>query len=279
MHYSLHVIVSCPSPSEDFFQTDERARYEMLDVVGDSLGSHLVGIASLLQTRQVHGDAGGMRGSCYWTWYRHEVWIALRTRRRLSLGETYWSPPPLDSFEHLPPEDIGNRVIFLLGQCIDLCNDDEGKLMATADEWLRDRSRRAAALEESLDDWKRKLPSRMLCYASTPSTSDQMELGVFGTTWFISPQSGESSHHQWPSLLMLTGLKPLQTRCFMRAKSCSIFTICSTGQRFMDGLAIRFFLSGRRWSHIGKRYFTRQIRTYPVRGAWFQVNACMLRDW
>jgi hypothetical protein len=162
--------------------------YEMIDVVGESLGSHLRGVASLLQSRQICGSAFGIRGSCYWTWYRHEIWASLQTGRRISLDERYWQPPPLDTFEGLTIENIANRVIFIFGQCINFCNDDEqGSL--SGDELLQARHAKAAELERALDEWKAKLPLSMSSfpagYAVAYNTSE------FPSLWFIFPQSGK----------------------------------------------------------------------------------------
>lgn len=87
----------------------------MLDIVGDSFGSHLKGIAFFLRSRQVTGDDSGIRGAAYWTWYRHEIWASLQTGRRMFLNETYWKPQPMDSFDSLSVEVIANGAKFLFG--------------------------------------------------------------------------------------------------------------------------------------------------------------------
>lgn len=174
--------------------------YEMVDVVGDSLGSHLTGVASLLQSRQVFGDVAGIRGSCYWTWYRHETWAALQTGRRLSLDESYWQPPPLESFAHLNPEEIANRVIFIFGQCINFCNDNGTRDYSGAEEWLRDRESKATSLERSLDEWKARLPASMTCFAAEKPSPEQLEMGMLGAMWFVFPQSGECQSDQIESI-------------------------------------------------------------------------------
>jgi hypothetical protein len=49
-------------------EADHVRRYEMIDVVGESLDSHLPGVASLLESSGANGDVGGIRGACYWVW-------------------------------------------------------------------------------------------------------------------------------------------------------------------------------------------------------------------
>ncbi|CAG9982157.1 unnamed protein product [Clonostachys byssicola] len=154
--------------------------YEMIDVVGESLGSHLTGVASLLRTRQVHGNVAGIRGACYWTWYRHETWAALKTARQMSIDEAYWQPESIASFSHLTPEDVANRVIFIFGQCINYCNDDTtGK----------PREAKAVELDQALDDWKAKLPSSMAWFSTEKPEVGPMGSNHFEAMWFVFPHS------------------------------------------------------------------------------------------
>lgn len=47
-------------------------------------------------------------------------------------------------------------------------------------------------LEQSLDEWKAKLPPSMTFFASEgPPAPDQMDTSVFGAKWFAFPQSGK----------------------------------------------------------------------------------------
>ncbi|VUC35369.1 unnamed protein product [Clonostachys rosea] len=168
----------------EYAQSDEMLAacilYEMIDVVGESLGSHLTGVASLLRTRQVHGNVAGIRGACYWTWYRHETWAALRTGRQMSIDETYWEPESIASFSHLTPEDVANRVIFIFGQCINYCNDDTtGK----------PREAKAAELDQALDDWKAKLPSSMTWFSTDKPEAGPVGCNHFEAMWFVFPHS------------------------------------------------------------------------------------------
>ncbi|OJJ03053.1 hypothetical protein ASPVEDRAFT_151621 [Aspergillus versicolor CBS 583.65] len=188
--------------------------YEMVDVAGDSLGSHLKGVASLLQARQVTGDATGIRGACYWTWYRHETWAALRTGRRMSLlDERYWRPQELESFAHLSPEEIANRVLFIFGQCISFCNDDSYNLGVSPSPgdgsrvWSELREGTALRLEQALHDWKAKLPLSMACFESLkgpgPMNSIDPSTGTIEAMWFVFPHSAVATQLYHASKLML----------------------------------------------------------------------------
>lgn len=164
----------------------------MIDVVGESLGSHLTGVASLLQARQVYGNVAGIRGTCYWTWYRHEVWAALRTGRQMSLDSTYWEPEAVTSFEELSPEDIANRVIFIFGQCINFCNDDDTATTAVSNASSeQSRAARAASLDQALDDWKSKLPSSMAFVPVEKRDESPILSHNLDAIWFIFPHSGK----------------------------------------------------------------------------------------
>lgn len=161
----------------------------MFDVVGESFGSHLKGIAFFLQSRQVTGDASGIRGAAYWTWYRHEIWAALQTGRRMFLNESYWEPEPMESFNGLSVEDIANRAIFLFGQCVSFCNDDGLLPTAGRDERHNTHDHRAIALDAALENWKQRLPPSMShFFAERPSDSNGSH--EFPFIWFIYPQSG-----------------------------------------------------------------------------------------
>jgi hypothetical protein len=132
----------------------------------------------------------------YLSRYRHETWAALRTGRQMSLNETYWEPAPIDSYEHLRPHDIANRVIFIFGQCVNFCNNDCVSRCQTVEKWNDERVAKAESLEYALSAWKSKLPACMTCYSSE-STSVRAgdPSNPFGSTWYIFPQSGT----YWPS--------------------------------------------------------------------------------
>ncbi|KAE8164455.1 hypothetical protein BDV40DRAFT_114140 [Aspergillus tamarii] len=200
---SLLVDTQCARSDEILASSIILSTYEMFDVVGESFGSHLKGIAFFLQSRQVTGDASGIRGAAYWTWYRHEIWAALQTGRRMFLNESYWEPEPMESFNGLSVEDIANRAIFLFGQCVSFCNDDGLLPTAGRDERHNTHDHRAIALDAALENWKQRLPPSMShFFAERPSDSNGSH--EFPFIWFIYPQSAIGYQVYHASKILLT---------------------------------------------------------------------------
>ncbi|CAI7669022.1 unnamed protein product [Penicillium crustosum] len=163
--------------------------YEMFDVAGESFGAHLKGLAFFLQSRGVYGNATGIKGAAYWTWYRHEIWAALQTGQQMTLNESYWRPEDVDSFENLSIEEISNRAIFLLGQCVSFCNTKkvtEGMTHLDRTE----QEKRLAALQHALEEWKEKLPATSsYCLSESASFPHTSSSYSFPSIWFLYPQS------------------------------------------------------------------------------------------
>ncbi|KAH8435134.1 uncharacterized protein LDX57_012763 [Aspergillus melleus] len=175
--------------------------YEILDVSGPSFGSHLKGVASLIRSHRITGDETGIRGATYWTWYRHEVWVAFQTGRRMFLDEGYWQPKDVqEGFEGMSMRDVANRVLFVFGQCVSWYGDlhaggrdrSRGELCTTPSpspstistsatamraqqEDVETQRARANELRGALEEWKRKLPVSMRIYfrQTQPQTQSQ----------------------------------------------------------------------------------------------------------
>ncbi|KAL4920308.1 hypothetical protein BDW62DRAFT_15581 [Aspergillus aurantiobrunneus] len=163
--------------------------YEMLGVAGENFGSHLKGIAFFLQARQVNGDAQGIGGAAYWTWYRHEIWAALQTGRRMFLEDNYWQPGRLDYFSGLSVEDTANRAIFLFGQCVSFCNDCTASHEVGSYEGGNSQHHSAVSLNAALERWKQMLPSSMAhFFAERPPSTDGNGVSDFPFIWFVYPQ-------------------------------------------------------------------------------------------
>ncbi|KAK5800582.1 hypothetical protein VI817_002794 [Penicillium citrinum] len=197
--------------------------YEMLDVAGDSFGAHLRGVAYLLQSRGAHGDASGIKGAAYWTWYRHEIWAALQTGQPMFLDEQYWKPEDVDNFENLCVEDIANRVIYTFGQCVSFCNDRSVPEGVGAEERRKSRENRAESLRHALEDWKDKLSTSSANFISQKPPPTEATTREFPFLWFVYPQSG-TSQPSFPStgdhFLSNRNNQPLHTKSITPLKFC-----------------------------------------------------------
>lgn len=191
-------------------------RYEILDVAGESFGSHLKGVASLIRSHRITGDEAGIRGATYWTWYRHEVWVAFQTGRGMFLDERYWRPRDVgrEGFEHMEMRDVANRVLFVFGQCVsfyvrryrtsDSEGGEDGDSEMTREQWVQRQRRRASELQGALADWQRTLPVSMrICLQQgqtqgSANASVGQEIYQFPATWFAYPESGMSPKYHLP---------------------------------------------------------------------------------
>ncbi|OQV05495.1 Fungal specific transcription factor domain-containing protein [Cladophialophora immunda] len=190
--------------------------YEMLDVVGENFGSHLRGIASLLQLWQVNGDSPGIKGVVYWTWYRSDTWAALHAGRRMFLDEHYWEPRAVDSFDGLSHEEIANRAMFLLGQCISFCNDYQDRERVEAAGELNIRQRTRDKLRQDLEQWKRMLPPSMTRFVVSQVLQEEQKEETtayqhprdISAIWYVFPHCavGIQMYHACQILLALSGL-------------------------------------------------------------------------
>ncbi|PLB49926.1 hypothetical protein P170DRAFT_508218 [Aspergillus steynii IBT 23096] len=195
--------------------------YEILDVAGDSFGSHLKGVASLIRSHRITGDEDGIRGATYWTWYRHEVWVAFQSGRRMFLDERYWRPGDMEGgFEGISMRDVANRVLFIFGQAVSFYvaryrapgseADVDGDTM-TREEWDARQRNRARELQDALADWERRLPASMrICLrqdqGQTGTGADAgHKINQFPALWFAYPESAVSHqlHHASKILLLL----------------------------------------------------------------------------
>ncbi|KAJ5234959.1 uncharacterized protein N7469_004127 [Penicillium citrinum] len=190
---------------------------------GTALAPILGGVAYLLQSRGAHGDASGIKGAAYWTWYRHEIWAALQTGQPMFLDEQYWKPEDVDSFENLCVEDIANRVIYTFGQCVSFCNDRSVPEGVGAEERRKSRENRAESLRHALEDWKDKLSTSSANFISQKPPPTEATTREFPFLWFVYPQSG-TSQPSFPStgdhFLSNRNNQPLHTKSITPLKFC-----------------------------------------------------------
>ncbi|EXJ89998.1 hypothetical protein A1O3_03066 [Capronia epimyces CBS 606.96] len=180
--------------------------YEIIDVAGDHFGSHLRGVASLLQLWQVNGDSPGIGGIVFWTWFRSDTWAALHARRPMFLDERYWEPRPVDCFDGLSQAEIANRAMYLLGQCINFYNHGKespspsGLINEGIEGSLEARQRKMAELQSALEGWRRMLPPSMTHFVAGRA--------VHGTT-----QGEEGLSRQDPWLQEISSVLFLSPHC------------------------------------------------------------------
>ncbi|OOF94921.1 hypothetical protein ASPCADRAFT_6592 [Aspergillus carbonarius ITEM 5010] len=214
--------------------------YEIIDVAGESFGSHLKGIASLIQSHGIHGDETGIRGATYWTWYRHEVWAAFQSGRPMFLDERYWQPRLLASFAHISMREIANRVLFIFGQCI--THSVLRSKTNHSDNRPHAQTISPSELDRALEDWKEKLPPSMMPFCSRdpgPPTTNTYERDLsymFPFIWFAYPESAVSHqlYHASKILLSLHGpcasaTDPLQARRELDKSRKEVLTIANSG--------------------------------------------------
>lgn len=217
-----------------------KIRYEIIDVAGESFGSHLKGIASLIQSHGIHGDETGIRGATYWTWYRHEVWAAFQSGRPMFLDERYWQPRLLASFAHISMREIANRVLFIFGQCI--THSVLRSKTNHSDNRPHAQTISPSELDRALEDWKEKLPPSMMPFCSRdpgPPTTNTYERDLsymFPFIWFAYPESAVSHqlYHASKILLSLHGpcasaTDPLQARRELDKSRKEVLTIANSG--------------------------------------------------
>ncbi|KAJ5322738.1 hypothetical protein N7452_011027 [Penicillium brevicompactum] len=163
------------------------------------------------ESREVYGDACGIKGAVYWTWYRHEIWAALQRGQAMFLDEQYWKPEEVDSFENLCAEDIANRAIFIFGQCVSFCNDKSAAEGVGADERRKIREHRAESLRHALEDWKEKLSTSSANFLSEKPPQTETNTHEFPFLWFLYPQSAIAFqvYHASKILLNLHSYPPM----------------------------------------------------------------------
>ncbi|PYH96545.1 hypothetical protein BO71DRAFT_174525 [Aspergillus ellipticus CBS 707.79] len=220
--------------------------YEIIDVAGESFGSHLKGIASLIRSHGIHGDESGIRGATYWTWYRHEVWAAFQTGRRMFLDENYWQPSQPDNFAHSSIREVANLVLFIFGQCITY-HVTRSRGHTYSDESIHTQQALATKLELALEAWKERLPPSMMPFSSKPQLSPISDglsreySDMLSFVWFAYPESAVSHqlYHASKILLALHSkciserdprpCDPFQLRRQLESSRTEILTIANSG--------------------------------------------------
>ncbi|EPS42723.1 hypothetical protein H072_3285 [Dactylellina haptotyla CBS 200.50] len=190
------------SSSEEFLATAViLSTFEVIDGSNQEFRRHLEGVGSIIKPQGIHESLVGLRGAAFWAWYRQDVLAAFRERRATFITEDYWHlDTSLESMCMLREDELGNRVMFILGQIINYCAKDE---IEKNEHNVNERFRKAEALEKKLEDWKRCLPDSF-----EPLTRMRDKDGIFDTLWYNPPCCGIAMQIYCFAKIMLTMHKP-----------------------------------------------------------------------
>ncbi|KAK6350873.1 hypothetical protein TWF718_004055 [Orbilia javanica] len=190
------------SSSEEFLATAViLSTFEVIDGSNQEFRRHLEGVGSIIKPQGIHESLVGLKGAAFWAWYRQDVLAAFRERRQTFITEEFWhldtSP---ESMCMLREDELGNRVMFILGQIINYCAKDE---IEKNELNVTERLRRAEALEKKLEDWKRCLPD-----SYEPLTRMKDKDGIFEALWYSPACCGIAMQVYYFAKIMLTMHKP-----------------------------------------------------------------------
>ncbi|KAK6528897.1 hypothetical protein TWF694_004126 [Orbilia ellipsospora] len=190
------------SSSEEFLATAViLSTFEVIDGSNQEFRRHLEGLGSIIKPQGIHESLVGLKGAAFWAWYRQDVLAAFRERRATFITEDYWHlDTSLESMCMLREDELGNRVMFILGQIINYCAKDE---IEKNEHNVTERLRKAEELEKKLEDWKRCLPDSF-----EPLTRMRDKDGIFDTLWFNPPCCGVAMQIYCFAKIMLTMHKP-----------------------------------------------------------------------
>ncbi|KAF3906711.1 hypothetical protein ABW20_dc0110698 [Dactylellina cionopaga] len=190
------------SSSEEFLATAViLSTFEVIDGSNQEFRRHLEGVGSIIKPQGIHESLVGLKGAAFWAWYRQDVLAAFRERRATFITEDYWNlDTSLESMYMLREDELGNRVMFILGQIINYCAKDE---IEKNEHNITERLRKAEILEKKLEDWKRCLPDSF-----EPLTRMRDKDGIFDTLWYNPPCCGVAMQIYCFAKIMLTMHKP-----------------------------------------------------------------------
>ncbi|KAK6507108.1 hypothetical protein TWF481_005557 [Arthrobotrys musiformis] len=190
------------SSSEEFLATAViLSTFEVIDGSNQEFRRHLEGVGSIIKPQGIHQSLIGLKGAAFWAWYRQDVLAAFRERRQTFITEDVWhldtSP---ESMCVLREDELGNRVMFILGQIINYCAKDE---IEKNEHNVTERLRRAEVLEKKLEDWKRCLPD-----SYEPLTRMKDKDGIFEALWYSPACCGIAVQVYYFAKIMLMMHKP-----------------------------------------------------------------------
>ncbi|KAK6361884.1 hypothetical protein TWF730_005596 [Orbilia blumenaviensis] len=188
--------------SEEFLATAViLSTFEVIDGSNQEFRRHLEGVASIVKPQGVHERLVGLKGAAFWAWYRQDVLAAFRERRQTFITEDTWNlDTSYESMCTLREDELGNRVMFILGQIINYCAKDE---IEKNEHNITERLRRAEVLEKKLEDWKRCLPD-----SYEPLTRMKDKDDIFEALWYSPACCGIAVQVYYFAKIMLMMHKP-----------------------------------------------------------------------
>jgi hypothetical protein len=159
--------------------------YEMLDEFGTGWERHLEGVFWIQRSQGAHGESEGFKQAAWWAWLSQDVWAAFREQRKTF---SYWKPTR--AYQHLTPDQIALRSVWLFARAVDYCSKEEKE---AGDLNLQARIDQAENITKMLDEWHRNLPIE---FTPLPSVSNGL-LAVFDPIWIHPPALGKSQLHLW----------------------------------------------------------------------------------
>lgn len=118
--------------------------YEMLDESNSNWKRHLKGVFWIQRSQDVDGASGGLRQAVWWAWLRQDLWAAFREKRTCF---SFWKP--VKDLPELSQDELADRAVYLLSQCVNYCANNESSSVAVAD-----RIRKGDSLMAALERWR-----------------------------------------------------------------------------------------------------------------------------
>lgn len=198
--------------------------YEMLDESNSNWKRHLKGVFWIQRSQEVNGASGGLRQAVWWAWLRQDLWAAFREKRACF---SFWRP--VQDLSDLTQDELADRVVYLLSQCVNYCAKNEANAVP-----VLDRVKRGDALLAALERWKTFLgPS----YKPLPSPTATG--AIFKPIWIHPPRYALALQIYNFAKILITLHRPVQTgfQAYMhtqRVLSDAVDTICGIAMELND---------------------------------------------
>lgn len=202
--------------------------YEMLDESNSNWKRHLKGVFWIQRSQDVNGASGGLRQSVWWAWLRQDLWAAFREKRPCF---SFWKPTK--DLPELSQDQLANRAVYLLSQCVNYCASCESSTVQSVGE----RIQRGDALMAALQRWR-----TFLGPAYQPLPTPASETGPhshFKPIWIHPPQFAAAMQIYNFAKILITLHRPaaagfqgyMQTQ---RVLSDAVDTICGIAMELKD---------------------------------------------